>query len=78
MTDLQKYINRFSLLATPRFKLYAPDMLELRWNVYDSLEKKTIGYGKNIEESVDCALLHVFSNHLPLVTKNYVSNKNQN
>jgi hypothetical protein len=40
----------------PRYKLCAPDALELRWNVFDQVDKRTIGYGLTPEDAVDVAL----------------------
>ena len=38
------------------FQLYAPDLMELRWSVYDSRRHITIAFGQTPEEATDAAM----------------------
>jgi len=68
----QIHINRVALLATERFRIFKPDALELRWNIFDTQEKRTVGYGDSPETAIDNALRYVKTYSIPLATKNYV------
>lgn len=70
--ELQTYLNRFAVLATERFRIFKPDALELRWNVFDTQEKRTVGFGDSPEAAVDCAFDYCRRNNVRLDTKNYV------
>ncbi len=56
------YRQRFDFLAAldgqqhRKFALHQPDLHEPRWTVYDTAEKRTIGYGKNAADAVDHAI----------------------
>lgn len=61
--DESLYELRFLFLFTPtaetkrpRFILHAPDLVELRWTVFDVLARRTIGYGATPEQAVDSAM----------------------
>lgn len=41
------------------FQLYAPDLMELRWSVYDSRRHITIAFGQTPEEATDAAMHRV-------------------
>jgi hypothetical protein len=70
--ELQTYLNRFAVLATERFRIFKPDALELRWNVFDTKEKRTVGFGDSPEAAVDSAFEYCKRNNVHLDTKNYV------
>lgn len=57
---LPTYENRFKFLfpntGRPRFQLHAPDLLELRWSVFDTQRKQTVSYGATPEDAVDVAV----------------------
>lgn len=68
----QIYINRVALLATERFRIFKPDNIEYRWNIFDSVAKRTAGFGATPEAAIDNALLYVKEHSITLATKNYV------
>lgn len=57
---LPSYEGRFAFLfpktGRPRYQLHAPDLLELRWSVFDTQSKQTIAYGHTAEDAVDVAV----------------------
>lgn len=71
MSDLQKANNRFAVLATERFRIFKPDAMELRWNIFDSQEKRTVGFGDSPEAAVDNAFEYCRLNNVHLDTHNY-------
>lgn len=70
--ELQVYLNRFAVLATERFRLFKLDALELRWNIFDTQEKRTVGFGSTPEQAADHAFDYCRRNNVHLDTKNYV------
>jgi hypothetical protein len=70
--ELQTYLNRFAVLATERFRIFKPDALELRWNIFDTQEKRTVGFGGTPEQAADHAFEYCRRNNVHLDTKNYV------
>jgi hypothetical protein len=54
------YQNRFAFLfpgnGKSEYKLFAPDLLELRWSVWSVKTKSTVAYGTSPEEAVDTAM----------------------
>lgn len=71
-TTEQILLNRVALLATERFRIFKPDNLEPRWNIFDTVEKRTVGFGATPEAAIDNALLYVKELSITLATKNYV------
>ena len=70
--NLQHYKNRFAVLAGDRFRLHAPDLLELRWTVFDNKEHRTIAWGDSPERATDGAFEHCARKGIQLLTRNYV------
>ena len=71
ISDLQTAQNRFAVLATPRFRMFAPDALELRWNVFDTEEKRTVGFGHSPESAADVAFDFCRRNNIHLTSRSY-------
>lgn len=71
LTELQIAQNRFAILATERFRIFKPDALELRWNIFDTQEKKTVGFGATPEEAADVAFEHCRKNNIHLDSHHY-------
>ncbi len=61
VSDPEQYRKRFQFLypidvSNRRYHLHAPDLVELRWQVYDTAIKRTLGYGRSPEDAVDVAI----------------------
>lgn len=55
---------RFQLLtyvekSVCRFRIFPPDLVELRWSVFDNNLKRTIAYGRTAAEAADAAIERV-------------------
>jgi hypothetical protein len=70
--ELQTHLNRFAVLATERFRIFRPDAFELRWNIFDTQEKRTVGFGSTPEQAADHAFDYCRRNNVHLDTNNYV------
>jgi hypothetical protein len=68
------YKQRFTFLAVLRtdrrirFQVYAPDAMQLKWNVFDCEQKVTVGLGHNAIEAVDEAI-HRTNFYVPTIKK---------
>lgn len=50
------FISALSAGRRFRFALHAPDILDLRWSVWDGETRSTVGFGEDIAEAVDNAI----------------------
>lgn len=41
---------------TVRYRLFAPDLNEARWNVFDTFAKRTVGLGETYLSALDSAI----------------------
>ena len=60
--ELERAEARFALLTTLtpgrvlRYSIHEPDLLEMRWWVFDRVQNKTIAYGRSPRDAVDAAI----------------------
>jgi hypothetical protein len=60
--EVAAFQRRFEFLypartaGAPRYRLCWPDVLELRWSVWDNHEKHTVAYGVTPAQAVDAAI----------------------
>jgi hypothetical protein len=70
LVELHPYERRFGFLFpvgshkqawpyTPRYTLHAPDILDLRWSVFDQQARETLGRGETPELATDAAMITV-------------------
>lgn len=52
MPEQDPFVFLFPEIGQPRFQLMPPDLLELRWSLWDRFDRRTLSFGTSPKETV--------------------------